>query len=155
MCTCVRYTVRVYVRSGVTWVLLYLGSGSWERPSGNRRSRRSEACNYWSPRGPLWGRYGSSDVCCSCRNAQDFFFLTMRFKACVLSCVHLSSTHTAGLFLVWTAWDTTVPLAMGRSHGHTLRWHGSGLIGKNSKVGANMVENLQLQMSHHLNHLKW
>lgn len=65
----------VCVRSEVPCcVLWYLGSGSSVRPSGSLRSRRSEACNYWSPPGPLWGRYGSSDACCSCADAQESFF---------------------------------------------------------------------------------
>lgn len=44
---------------------LYLESGSSEKPSGSRHSRRSEACNCWSPHGLLWGKFGSSVACCS------------------------------------------------------------------------------------------
>lgn len=70
----VEYLIWVCVRSEVSWcVLWYLGSGSWARPSGSLRSRRSEACNYWSLPDPLWGRYGSSDACCSCTDAEENF----------------------------------------------------------------------------------
>lgn len=112
---CVRCTLCVvkwvHVRSEVMCVLQYLGSGSWARPSGSRRSRRSEACNYWSPHGPLWGRYGSSDVCCSCSNAQEFIYLFFSWwdlkHVCIMLCMHLSPAHIAELFLVWTAWDNS------------------------------------------------
>lgn len=101
--------------SGVVWVserlevpccmLWYLGSGSWVRPSGSLRSRRSEACNYWSPPGPLWGRYGSSDACCSCAEAQENL-KKKGGRTCVFQhmCVHVCIKQTVQLFLVWTAW---------------------------------------------------
>ena len=93
----------VCVRSGdPCCVLWYLGSGSSVRPSGSLRSRRSEACNYWSPPGPLWGRYGSSDACCSCADVKGiyYFFPKERDHVCYSTCVCVC----AGLFLVWTAW---------------------------------------------------
>lgn len=43
----------------------YLGSDSSVRPSGSQRSRKSAACNYWSPHGPPWGKSDSSASCCS------------------------------------------------------------------------------------------
>lgn len=95
----------------------YLGSGSWARPSGSRRSRRSEACNYWSPRGLLWGRYGSSDACCSCADAQEYFlFFIFLFeremqRACALPLK--CDCAFAGLFLASTAWG------LGGSHSPT------------------------------------
>lgn len=113
-CTCGVLDVGVCVRSEVPCcVLWYLGSGSWARPSGSLRSRRSEACNYWSPPGPLWGRYGSSDACCSCTDAQENIL-----KKSGMSAEHVCSAHVrvmhllerarfkqaAGLFLEWTAW---------------------------------------------------
>lgn len=49
----------------------YLESESSETPSGTQRSKRSEACNYWSPHGLLWGRSGSSVACCSCTLADE------------------------------------------------------------------------------------
>lgn len=102
--------------SGVVWVsvrlevpccmLWYLGSGSWVRPSGSLRSRRSEACNYWSPPGPLWGRYGSSDACCSCAEAQENLKKKKGGRTCVFQhmCVRVCIKQTVQLFLVWTAW---------------------------------------------------
>lgn len=86
----------VCVRSEVLCrVLWYLGSGSWVRPSGSLRSRRSEACNYWSPPGPLWGRSGSSDACCSCTDAQEFIFFK-RGRACVCgTCVGMHGSARA------------------------------------------------------------
>lgn len=86
----VEYLICVCVRSEVPCcVLWYLGSGSWVRPSGSLRSRRSEACNYWSPHGPLWGRYGSSDACCSCTDVQDFliFFFLKKHVCSSTACV--------------------------------------------------------------------
>lgn len=144
----------VYVRSEVMCVLQYLGSGSWERPSGNRRSRRSEACNYWSPRGPLWGRYGSSDVCCSCSNAQEFIFFMMKFKTCVHQVMYASEpdTHCRTIFSVnslgqQSHWQWREAR---RAPGHTLQGHSSLLRPHVSKtaVETNMAKNLQLQMSH-------
>lgn len=49
----------------------YLESESSETPSGTQRSKRSEACNYWSPHGLLWGKSGSSAACCSCTLAVE------------------------------------------------------------------------------------
>lgn len=119
----------VHVRSEVMCVLQYLGSGSWARPSGSRRSRRSEACNYWSPHGPLWGRYGSSDVCCSCSNAQEFIFFMMRFKTCVHHVMYASepSTHYRTIFSVnslgqQSHWRWREAMC---APGHTLQGHSS------------------------------
>lgn len=111
MCVCHIYSCTVFgilvwvcVRSQVPCCMLwYLGSGSWARPSGSLRSRRSEACNYWSPPGPLWGRYGSSDACCSCADAQENLKKEEESK-CVSAHVCVCIRQTAELFLVWTAW---------------------------------------------------
>ncbi len=65
VCVCVSVCVCVCVCACVRR-LHHLGSGSSALPSGSRRSRRSVACNYWSPLGLLWGRCDSSAVCCSC-----------------------------------------------------------------------------------------
>lgn len=64
------YYVRACSVVGALWQCpgaeSYLESESSETPSGTQRSKRSEACNYWSPHGLLWGRSGSSAACCSC-----------------------------------------------------------------------------------------
>lgn len=108
------YLIWGCVRSEVLCcVLWYLGSGSWVRPSGSLRSRRSEACNYWSPPGPLWGRYGSSDACCSCTDVQEFFyFLFLKREGehvCSSTCVGMNLSACARqtdcrTIFSWTAW---------------------------------------------------
>lgn len=83
-----------------------------------------------------------------------FIFLTMRFKACVLSCVHLSSTHTAGLFLVWTAWDNS-PTGDGQKpwpHTSVARQPLDRL--KQQSGSKHGWKSTARNVTHHLNHLE-
>lgn len=78
----------------------------------------------------------------------------MRFKACVLSCVHLSSTHTAGLFLVWTAWDNS-PTGDGQKpwpHTSVARQPLDRL--KQQRGSKHGWKSTAPNVTHHLNHLE-
>lgn len=51
--------------SGSLDISAYLGFDSSVKPSGNQRSRKSEACNYWNQLGLPWGKCGSFVAYCN------------------------------------------------------------------------------------------